>query len=102
MRIVAVLNQKGGTAKTTTAVNVAACLTTRRQKVLLPKRECFMDRGEPLRSLGVSTGRLVSQEARILDDGDGRAGVFVCGSHGRAAYPSTPRPASTPRMGARS
>jgi cellulose biosynthesis protein BcsQ len=30
-----VLNQKGGTAKTTTAVNVAACLTTRRQKVLL-------------------------------------------------------------------
>jgi len=35
MRIVAVLNQKGGTAKTTTAVNVAACLTTRRQKVLL-------------------------------------------------------------------
>ena len=35
MRTVAVLNQKGGSGKTTTAVNVAACLAEQRQRVVL-------------------------------------------------------------------
>ena len=70
-------------------------------EVLLPKRESFVDRSEPLGSLGVSAGRPVLQEARILDDGDGSARVFVCGSHGRPAYPSAWRPASTSYIGAR-
>ena len=37
LRTVAVLNQKGGSGKTTTAVNVAACLAEQRQRVVLAR-----------------------------------------------------------------
>ena len=66
MRKIAVALAKGGVGKTTSAVNLAACLAMNKQRVLLIDVDT---QGQAARSLGiqppVSLGELVSGEAAI-------------------------------------
>ena len=75
MKIIAVANQKGGCGKTTTAINLAACLGNREQRVLLldldPQGHCSLGFGvfnEDARDLyDVFTGEIVLEEIILPD-----------------------------------
>lgn len=75
MKIIAVANQKGGCGKTTTAINLAACLGKREQRVLLldldPQGHCSLGFGvfnENARDLyDVFTGEIGIEEVILPD-----------------------------------
>jgi chromosome partitioning protein len=75
MRVMSVVNQKGGTGKTTTAVNLAALLAMRGHRVLLvdldPQGHCALSLGVPSTSIsrGIEDVLLQGPGSALLDSG---------------------------------
>ena len=74
MRVVAIVNQKGGCGKTTTAVNLAAVLARDGGRTLLvdmdPQSHCAAGLGVPDQTLGRTIGEAMLAEHCLLYTSD--------------------------------
>ena len=73
-RLIALVNQKGGCGKTTTAVNLAACLAVSNRRVLLIDLD---PQANATVSLGVDPGKLERTIYQVLVDDPGDDGLAI-------------------------
>jgi len=77
-RVIAIANQKGGVGKTTTAINLGACLAVAERKTLLVDMD---PQGNATSGLGVERGALESSVYDVLVDG-----ASLCAATVRAVH----------------
>jgi chromosome partitioning protein len=77
-RIIAIANQKGGVGKTTTAINLGACLAVAEQRTLVVDID---PQGNATSGLGVKKEQVRSSLYDVLVDGMALADVIVPGVH---------------------
>ena len=87
-KIVAVANQKGGVGKTTTAVNIAACVAELGKKVLLVDLD---PQGNTTSGFGISKRGLEHSTYSVLLDGDDVKGAIIKTSYKVDVLPSSIR-----------
>ena len=98
MRTIAITNQKGGSGKTTTAVNIAACLAEQGQRVLLVDLDPQASASSWLNV--TSTGRGLTDI--FTEDGVSLDGlVMVSSITGLEIIPASPFPARRRAVGCR-
>ena len=73
-KIVAIVNQKGGVGKTTTAVNIASCVAELGKKVLLVDLD---PQGNTTSGFGISKRGLEHSTYSVLLDGDDVKGAIM-------------------------
>ena len=86
--IIAVANQKGGVGKTTTAVNIAACVAELGKKVLLVDLD---PQGNTTSGFGISKRGLEHSTYSVLLDGDDVKGAIIKTSYKVDVLPSSIR-----------
>lgn len=85
--IYSIVNQKGGVGKTTTAVNIAACLAEAGRRVLLADID---PQANATSGLGVSVGEGLSMADVVLDGVEPRDAIVRTGVGGLDLIPSHP------------
>ena len=89
MRVIAIANQKGGSGKTTTAINLGACLARLGERTLIVDLD-----PQAHASLGLSRGKPALEGATVYDtltNGGALAGVVRSVSDNLDLAPSSPR-----------